>query len=135
MLVARPVTPLQSNPPFTASFRQTPWTFNTGSFADTSDLRRHVDPIFKAEVEDNLIIDRPEFVDTFFGHIPRLLKMATSVFQMCKDAEPPLYMDGSGWTEWSEGYEELRVLGWLSRHIEEFLTFVSEKCFRPRICG
>jgi hypothetical protein len=97
VLVARPTTPLQSNPPFTASFQQTPWTFNTGSFADTSDLRRHVDPILKAEVEDNLTIDHPEFFDTFFGYIPQLLKMTIAVFQMCKDSEPPLYKEGTGW--------------------------------------
>jgi len=99
-LVATPVTPPQSSPPFTASFQQTPWVFNTGSLADTSDLRRHVDPILKSEVEDNLIIDHPGFFDTFFGQIPQLLKMAAAVFQMCKDEEPPLYKESIGWMEW-----------------------------------
>jgi hypothetical protein len=131
-LIARPTTPHQSNLPCTTSFQQTPWTFNTGSFADTSDLRRHVDPILKAEVEDNLTIDHPEFFDTFFGHIPRLLEMATAVFQLCKDSEPPLYNEGAGWAEWPEGCEELRVLDWLSRHIERFLLFASGRGFRPR---
>jgi hypothetical protein len=59
-------TPPLSGPPRTASFQQTPWTFNTGSFADTSDLRRNVDPILKGEVEDNLKIDHPDVFDTFF---------------------------------------------------------------------
>ncbi len=130
-LIARPTTPLQSNPPFTTSFQQTPWTFNTGSFADTSDLRRHVDPILKAEVENNLIIDHPEFFDTFFGQVPGLLEIATAVFQMCKDSEPPLYREGTGWAEWPEGCEESKVLGWLSRHIEQLLLFASERGFRP----
>jgi hypothetical protein len=44
-----PSTPPPSSPPRTASVQQTPWTFNTGSFADTSDLRRNVDPILKDE--------------------------------------------------------------------------------------
>lgn len=130
--VARPTTPLQSNLPFTASFQQTPWTFNTGSFADTSDLRRHVDPILKAEVQDNLIIDHPHFFDTFFGQVPQRLEMSTAVFQMCKDSEPSLYTEDAGWAEWPEGCEESRVLNWLSRHIEKFLLFASERGFHPR---
>lgn len=38
-------TPPSSRASRTASFQQTPWTFNTASFADTSDLSRNVDPI------------------------------------------------------------------------------------------
>ncbi|TLD36617.1 serine threonine- kinase Sgk2 [Venturia nashicola] len=110
VLFARPTTPLYSDLPFTASFQQTPWTFNTSSFADTSDLRRHVDPILKAEVEDNLIIDHLQFFETFFIQIPQLLEIATAVFKTYKDSEPPLYKDGAGWAKWPEGCEELRVL-------------------------
>jgi Fungal protein kinase len=130
--VARPTTPLQSNLPFTASFQQTPWTFSTGMFEDTSDLRRHVDPILKAEVDGNLIIDHPQFFDTFFGQAPQRLEISIAVFQMCKDSEPSLYTEGAGWAEWPEGCEEPRVLDWLSRHVEKFLLFASERGFRPR---
>ncbi|KAI9768893.1 MAG: hypothetical protein M1839_003847 [Geoglossum umbratile] len=42
--VAKPSTPPPSSSPQIASF-QTPWMFNTGSFADTSDLRRNVEPV------------------------------------------------------------------------------------------
>jgi hypothetical protein len=43
----------------TASFQQSPWTFNTGIFADTSDLG-NVDSILGTGVEDSLRIDHPE---------------------------------------------------------------------------
>lgn len=129
-VVAKPTTPPQSSPPFTASFQQTPWTFNTSSFADTSDLRRDVDPILKGEVEGNLIINHLEFFDIFFGQVPRL-GMAAAVFQMCKDTEPPLYKESIGWVEWLEGCEKPRVLSWLRRHIDQFLLFANERGYRP----
>ncbi|KAF2174644.1 hypothetical protein K469DRAFT_648111 [Zopfia rhizophila CBS 207.26] len=133
--VAKPTTPPQSGPPLTSSFQQTPWTFNTGSFADTSDLRKDVDPILKSEVEDNLRIDHPNVFTTFFGQIPRLHDIATAVFQSCKDAEPPLYKEDVGWLEWleacKEACEEEDVLKFLRRHINQFLLFADERGFRP----
>jgi hypothetical protein len=50
-------------------------------------------------VEDNLIIDYPEFFGTFFEQVPRLLKVAAAVFQIYKDADPPLYRESIGWIE------------------------------------
>jgi hypothetical protein len=93
---AKPSTPPPSDPSHTASFQQTPWTFNTGSFADTSDLRRNVDPILKTEVEDNLRIDHPGVFATFFGKIPKLAEITTAVLQSCKEAEPPLFQEDVG---------------------------------------
>ena len=57
--------------------------------------------------------------------------MATAVFQMCKDSKPPLYKEGTGWAEWPESCEESRVLGWLSRHIEQLHLFASRGGFVP----
>jgi len=68
--VDKPSTPPPSGPPRTASFQQTPWTFNTGSFADTSDLRRIVGSIFKDEVEDNLRIDHPDVLQSMAVYLP-----------------------------------------------------------------
>ncbi|KAJ9641091.1 hypothetical protein H2199_005759 [Coniosporium tulheliwenetii] len=130
-LVARPTTPPQSGPSFTASFQQTPWSFNSASAVDTSDHRKDVDPILKAEVEDNLIIDHPEFFDTFFGEVTQLPEIATAVFEMCKDAEPSLYTENVGWTEWPDDCGESRVLNWLRRHIDQFLLFANRRGFRP----
>lgn len=69
-VIVEPITPPQPGPPLTASSQQTPWTFNTGSFTDTSELRKDVDPILKSEVEDNFKIDHPDVFTTFFGQIP-----------------------------------------------------------------
>lgn len=69
-----PSTPPPSDPTRTASFQQTPWSFNTGNFADTSDLRRNVDPIPRDEMEDNFKIDHPDVFDAFFGKILELMR-------------------------------------------------------------
>lgn len=82
-------------------------------------------------MEDNLIIDHPGFFDTFFGQVPQLLEMAAAVFQMCKDAEAPLYSESIGWVEWPEDCAESGVLSWLRRYIDQFLLFANERGFRP----
>ncbi|KAH8731711.1 hypothetical protein GQ44DRAFT_745770 [Phaeosphaeriaceae sp. PMI808] len=128
---AKPSTPPPSDPSRTTSFQQTPWIFNTGSFADTSDLRRNVDPILKAEVENNLKIDHPGVFATFFGKIPNLAEITTAVLQSCKEADPPLFQEGVGWAEWPEGCEEASVLQFLRRHIDRFLLLADERDLRP----
>ena len=82
-------------------------------------------------MEDNLIIDHPEFFDTFFGQVPQLLEITVAIFQMCKDADPPIYRESIGWVEWPEGCEESGVLRWLRRHIDQFMVFANERGFRP----
>ncbi|KAF2817567.1 uncharacterized protein BDZ99DRAFT_373500 [Mytilinidion resinicola] len=126
-----PTTPPQSAASFAASFQQTPWSFNTGSFADTSDLRKDVDPILKGELEGNLIVDHPHFFDTFFGGVPQLSEMAAAVFERCKEAETPLHTDDTGWAEWPEDCAEPDVLHWLRHHIDQFLQFANEQGFQP----
>jgi hypothetical protein len=39
-----------SRPSFTSSFQQTPWSFNTGGFEDTSEHRKQVDDALKQEL-------------------------------------------------------------------------------------
>ncbi|PVH90320.1 hypothetical protein DM02DRAFT_647610 [Periconia macrospinosa] len=127
----KPSTPPPSGLPHTSSFQQTPWTFNTGSFADTSDLRKDVDPILKNEVEGNLKVDHPDVFTTFFGGIPQLHEMARAVFQNCKDTEAPLFQEGAGWLDWPAGCEEADVLRFLRRHVNQFLLSADERDFRP----
>ncbi|KAF1996945.1 serine/threonine-protein kinase Sgk2 [Amniculicola lignicola CBS 123094] len=127
----KPSTPPPSDPRPSASFQQTPWTFNTGSFADTSDLRKDVDPILKNEVEGNLRVDHPDVFTTFFRRIPRLHEMTTAVFQSCKDAEPPLFQGGVGWVDWPTGCEEAAVLRFLRRHTDQLLLYADEHDFHP----
>jgi hypothetical protein len=129
--VTKPSTPPPSGPPCTSSFQQTPWSFNTGSFADTSDLRRNVDPILRSEVEDNLTVDHPDVLSTFFGQIAQVREVTAIVLESCKNAELPLFHDGVGWTEWPEGCEETAVLRFLRCHIDRFLLFANERGFSP----
>ncbi|XTI89214.1 serine threonine kinase Sgk2 [Cenococcum geophilum] len=68
-------------------------SFNSASIIDTSNYRKDVNPILKAEVEDNLIIDYLKFFNTFFREVAQLSKIATAVFKIYKDIEPPLYIE------------------------------------------
>ncbi|KAI9777233.1 MAG: hypothetical protein M1816_004820 [Peltula sp. TS41687] len=123
-LVARPATPPQFSASFIASFQQTPWSF-------IRPAARDVDSMLKAKMEDNLIIDHPEFFDTFSGGVAQLPEIATAIFEMCKDAEPPPYTENIGWTEWPVDCGESRVLNWLRRHIDQLLIFADRRGFRP----
>lgn len=131
LTVDKPSTPPPSGPSHAASFQQTPWSFNTGSFADTSDLRRNVDPILRDEVEDNLKIDHPDVFDVFFGKISKLHEMTAAVLQSCKAGESPLFREEVGWMEWPERCEEAAVLQFLRQHVDRFLRSVDERGFRP----
>jgi len=59
-------------------------------------LRRNVDPILRSEVEDNLTIDHPDVLNTFFGQISQLREVTAAVLESCKNAEPPLFQEGVG---------------------------------------
>ncbi|PSN59265.1 hypothetical protein BS50DRAFT_580135 [Corynespora cassiicola Philippines] len=128
---AKPSTPPPSRPSRTASFQQTPWSFNTGSFADTSDLRKNVDPILRSEVEDNLRIDHPDVFDTFFGRIQGLDEVIAAVLQSCKDSEYQLFQEGIGWLEWPEACGEREVLQFLRSHVDRFLQLAAKHGFCP----
>lgn len=48
--VAKRTTPPLSAPSLTASFQQTPWLHNTGSFANSTEHRKYVDGVLKEEL-------------------------------------------------------------------------------------
>jgi hypothetical protein len=50
----------------------------------------------------------------------RSFEIATAVFEICKDAEAPLYKEGIGWVEWPEDCMESRAVHWLRQHITSF---------------
>ncbi|KAI9715639.1 MAG: hypothetical protein M1812_005791 [Candelaria pacifica] len=85
--IPQPTTPPQSRPSFTSSFQQTPWSFNTGSFADASEHRKEVDNVLKEELLPSLRIDIPNFIHAVFGHVPSLDEVAGTVFHLCQDME------------------------------------------------
>jgi hypothetical protein len=119
-----------SDPSRTASFKQSPWTFDTGICADTSDLR-NVDSLLRTGVEDNLRIDHPERFATFFGKIPKLSDMTAVILQRCSEAEPPVFPEDVGWVDGPAGCEEALALQFLCRRIDRFLLLAAEHGFRP----
>ena len=121
-----PTTPPPSRPSFTSSFRQTPWSFNTGSFADTSEHRNQVDGALKEELLPGLRFDIPDFVPAVFGQIPQLDELAEEVFDKCQDGKTPLYTQDSGWTKWPPSAKEEFVLEWLQDLIKRFIIIVND---------
>jgi len=116
----QPTTPPPSHPSFTSSFQQTPWSFNTGSFADASEHRKH--DVLREEILPTLRIDVPNFIPAVFGHIPRLDKLAETVFDRCQEEDTPLYTKGSGWNGWPPSADEDLVLEWL----QDFMAWTND---------
>lgn len=120
--ILQPTTPLPSQPSFTSSFQQTPWSFNTGNFADTSEHRNQVDDALKEELLPSLRLDIPDLVHAVFGQVPRLDELAEEVFDTCREGDAPLYIHGSGWTKWPSSAEEELVLEWLQSLMARFMV-------------
>ena len=129
--LSQPTTPPQSHPSFTSSFQQTPWSFNSGRFADSSEHRAQVDDVLRGELLPGLLIDVPDFLDAVFGHIPRLDELAKTVFDRCQNENTRLYIEGSGWSEWPRTATEKPVLKWLQELVERFATWVIERGVHP----
>ena len=128
--IPQPTTPPISRPSFTSSFQQTPWSFNTGGFEDTSEHRKQVDDALKQELLPSLRIDVPDFVDAVFGHVPRLDELAEAVFDLCQEGDAPLYKEGSGWARWPRSAEEELVLEWLQDLMKRFTAWINERGVR-----
>ena len=61
-------------------FRVPAVSFNTGSFADTSEHRNQFDGALKEELLPSLRLDIPDFTHAVFGQISRLDELAEDVF-------------------------------------------------------
>ncbi len=125
--IPQPTTPPPSRPSFTSSFQQTPWSFNTGSFEDTSEHRKQVDDALKQELLPSLRIDVPDFTDAVFEHVPRLDELAEAVFDLCQEGDAPQYKEGSGWARWPRSAEEGLVLEWLQDLMKRFTAWIDER--------
>ena len=89
-------TPPPSHLSFTSSFQQTPWSFNTSSFAHTPEHRKRVDDAVREGLLPGLRLDIPDFVHAVFGQVPRLDELAKEVSDICQQGNRPLYIHGSG---------------------------------------
>ena len=128
--IPQPTTPPPSHPLFTSSFRQTPWSFNTGGFEDTSEYRKQVDNPLKEELLPSLRIDIPDFVDAVFGYVPQLEDLAETIFGLCQEEDTLLYNEGSGWSKWPSKAIEGDVLEWLQEFMNRLTVWVREHSTR-----
>ncbi|KAL2050313.1 hypothetical protein ABVK25_009421 [Lepraria finkii] len=122
----QPTTPPPSHPSFTSSFPQTPWSFNTGGFEDTSEYRKYIDNPLREELLPSLRIDIPDFVDAVFGCVLQLEQLTETIFRLCQEGDTPLYNKGSGWSKWPSKAKEGDVLNWLQELMNRLTVWVRE---------
>ena len=125
-LIPQPTTPPPSHPSFTSSFPQTPWSFNTGGFEDTSEYRKYIDNPLREELLPSLRIDIPDFVDAVFGCVLQLEQLTETIFRLCQEGDTPLYNKGSGWSKWPSKAKEGDVLNWLQELMNRLTVWVRE---------
>jgi hypothetical protein len=104
----------------TLSFQQTPLSINTGSFANSTEHRKHVDDVLKEEL-GHLYVGIPGFFEAFFGDVLGLRPAAQAVFNKCKEGDSPLYRVEVGWQGWPEGAKEKEVLSWFATLTDQLL--------------
>ncbi|CAG5181461.1 uncharacterized protein ALTATR162_LOCUS9774 [Alternaria atra] len=117
----------ESTPPprLSSSFQQTPLSINTGSFANSTEHRKHVDDVLKEEL-GHLYVGIPRFFEAFFEDVPGLRPAAQAVLDKCKEGDSPLYRLESGWQRWPGGAKERDVLSWFASLIDQLLDFAEE---------
>jgi len=104
---------------------QTPWKQTTSSVVNSSEYRKYMDLILRAELE-HMSVDVPGLYETFFGGVVRP-ESAQAVFKKCTEGDHPLYSEVSGWRTWPESAEEGDVLKWLAM-LNCRLTDFAEQC-------
>lgn len=98
---------------------QTPRSRNTSSLANSSELRRDIDPVLREELLKQLHGDIPGFYAAYFDDVEGLGSIAQTVFESCKTGDSPLYREESGWKDWPDNADEKSVLKWLTTVIDQ----------------
>jgi len=89
-------TPRPRSLPYLA---QTPYSYTTSSFVNSSEHRKYVDDVLKHELGP-LYVGVPGFYEAFFGEVRGLEAVGTAVFRKCKEGDNPLYREEGGWCDW-----------------------------------
>lgn len=118
----------ESTPPPRAlpNLDQTPYSRNTSSFVNTSEHRKYVDGVLKAELGLCVHVGVPRFYEAFFGEIEGLETAAAAVFMNCQKGNNPLYNQELGWRDWPQRAQEKDVLKWLAELVEFFVDATKE---------
>jgi hypothetical protein len=109
--------------PIASSLQQTPWLRNTGSFANSSEHREHVDNVLSEELGP--MYDLRDFHKTYFGDVPNLETASKTFFEHCLEGSNPLF--GDGWMSWPEEAKQDDVLSWFADFTEKLAAF-AESC-------
>lgn len=107
---------------------QTPWIHNTGSFANSSEYRQHVDKILKMELGP-LYVGLGRFYEIFFERVDGLRIAAEAVFEKCKKGSEPLFDEG--WSGWPQSADQDEVLSWFADISNKFTEFADESRLEP----
>ncbi|KAF5856232.1 hypothetical protein ETB97_007685 [Aspergillus alliaceus] len=126
----RESTPPPKPVPF---LNQTPFLHTTSSIVNSSEQRKYVDTVLKAEL-GSICIDVPNFYETFFGSVNGLKTASAIILQRCKEGGSPLYCDETGWRDWPANAQEKEVLKWISGKVDLFRSFVAEKNPPDSLC-
>ncbi|EER24607.1 hypothetical protein CPC735_059770 [Coccidioides posadasii C735 delta SOWgp] len=105
---------------------QTPRSRNTSSLANSSELRRDIDPVLTGELLGDLHGDIPGFYAAYFDDVEGLSSIAQAVFENCKAGDSPLYREESGWKDWPDNAVEKPVLEWLNEIIDQLIQFAQD---------
>lgn len=119
-------TPPRSGSAFASTVQQTPYSFNSGGFIDSSEQRMQVNVALKEELLPSLRLDIPDFIQAVFGRLPQLHELADKVFQICQDGDAPLFTEGKGWAQWPPSAREHLVLEWLQDLTMRFSEWATE---------
>lgn len=119
-------TPPPSGSTFSSTLQQTPCSFNSGGFIDTSEQRMQINNALKEELLPSLRLDIPDFIHTVFGWLPQLHELADKVFQRCQDGDAPLFIVGKGWAKWPPSGREHLVLDLLQDLTMRFTEWATE---------
>jgi hypothetical protein len=113
---------------------QTPISFNTGSFVNTSENRKHFNDALKDKLGSSLYIDVPSFFEVFFREVTDLTSMTDAVFNKYQGGKDPLYNEEKGgWRDWPKNAKKEQVLKWLKELIDKFMKFAKGSESVPNI--
>ncbi|KAI0516702.1 serine/threonine-protein kinase Sgk2 [Xylaria bambusicola] len=114
--------------PIASSIQQTPWLYNTGSFANSSEYRQDVDRVLKLELGP-LYVGVPRFRETFFGAVADLQAASELFFKKCMEGNNPCFR--GGWTGWPKDANQDDVLCWFAELSEELAAFAEDHKSTP----
>ncbi|KAE8133847.1 hypothetical protein BDV38DRAFT_286466 [Aspergillus pseudotamarii] len=125
----------ESTPPpkLVPFLNQTPFLHTTSSIVNSSEHRKHVDTVLKAEL-GSIFLDVPNFFETFFNSVNGHETACTTLLQRCKTGDNPLYCDGIGWCDWPADAQEKEVLKWISGKFDLVRSFVAEQNPSASLC-